>query len=129
MIKAGILFMALLMWGLGGADSPEVLPQGNAQRFDIAEYREIIDASQQGSSFGSVETEQEAIAVAEKVLAEKYAFPSDDKEPHEALLDEQNQVWLVQGAVWIEGCWGYRGVAHVLIQKDTGQILAVWYTI
>lgn len=47
-----------------------------------------------------------------------------DEKPYHVYYDSENAVWLVRGTL-PEGYVG--GTAHILFEKDTGKIIAVWH--
>jgi|GEM_PF-818592 len=74
---------------------------------------------------GFIDSPQTAKEKGVAVLKEIYGEETlKDEEPFGIAFDEKNQVWLIQGTLPdnMEG-----GVAHIIIQKSDGKVIAVWH--
>lgn len=62
---------------------------------------------------------------AEKVWVIVYGKETlKNEKPYQVYYDSENAVWLVKGTL-PDGYVG--GTAHILFEKETGKILAVWH--
>lgn len=94
------------------------------QSFSIEEYSEVIQEYSYDYSFGEITSASEAKKYAEKLWLELYGLDVICEKPYCVSFDPEADVWLVEGDI-PEGVFG--GVAKILIQKSTGNVIAVWH--
>jgi len=73
---------------------------------------------------GAVPDAETAREQAESVWVEVYGEQVKFDKPYQVFYDEKNCVWLVQGTLRSNM---HGGVANILIDNDTGKVLAVWH--
>ena len=102
--------------------------------FNLDDYSNMIDWYVENKYFpkenvpeslGFIDSPQVAKEKGVAVLKEIYGEESlKDEEPFTVAFDEKNQAWLIQGTLPdnMEG-----GVAHIIIQKSDGKVVAIWH--
>lgn len=93
--------------------------------FDLAEYESFIEEFPSGEAYGSAATARDALKIAEDVWRKTYGEDCVKHEkPHWVSYDAKNGVWLVHGSLPF---FMLGGTAYILIEKDSGKVLAVWH--
>lgn len=93
--------------------------------FDLNDYSDTIEKFK-SDKYVNKSTDAESVkAEAEKIWIEIYGDDIIDQRPYKVSFDDENKTWLVEGTIPknVDG-----GVAYILIEKDTGKVLAVWHT-
>lgn len=94
--------------------------------FDISEYSECIERFPSDRNVGPVDDAYTAREKARMVWAEMWGKEAVTRcRPHVVSYDPENEVWLVKGTL-PKGKLG--GVDYILIEKSTGDVIAVWGT-
>ena len=96
----------------------------DVKEFDLNDYQYYIDNFPSEENVGNITDEKDAIKKAEKIWIKLYGESIKKEKPYQLFYDEKNDVWLVQGTLQsnMKG-----GVANILIQNETGKVLAVWH--
>lgn len=97
---------------------------GKVGNFDIATYNKYIDKFPSEKILGPISDRKSAKEKAESLFREIYGDSIKSQKPYNVSFDEESQVWLVQGSLPKNYCGG---VAHILIRKSDGKVLAVWH--
>lgn len=95
-----------------------------SSEFSLDEYQSCVEKFSSQIVVGAVETEKEAIKIAEKIWTNTYGESVRFKKPYKVFYDADSDVWLVQGSLpfYMSG-----GIPHILIEKSKGKVLAVWH--
>lgn len=98
--------------------SPEV------KTFDVSEYQYYIDNFSSEDNLGFISDSKELLKKVEVIWIKQYGERIKNQKPYQVFYDEVNGVWLVHGTLRsnIKG-----GVANILVDNDTGKVLAVWH--
>ena len=120
-----VLFVLIIVILIGGVFM--IIIQNNApnvKAFDFNDYQYYIDNFPAEEIVGNIIDAKDAIKKAEKIWIELYGESIKKEKPYQVFYDENNGIWLVQGTLQsnMKG-----GVANILIQNETGKILAVWH--
>ena len=128
MVKRKVLFIFLLilfMTFIGGIlvviiknKSPEI------KTFEVSEYQYYIDNFSSEENVGSIIDAKDAIKKSEIIWIKLYGENIKKEKPFKVFYDAKSEIWLVQGTLR-SNMMG--GVANILIDNDTGKVLAVWH--
>ena len=128
MVKRKVLFIFLLvlfMTFIGGIlvviiknKSPEI------KTFDVSEYQYYIDNFPSEENLGFISDSKDLLKKVEVIWIKQYGERIKNQKPYQVFYDEANGIWLVQGTLR-SNMMG--GVAHILVNNDTGKVLAVWH--
>ena len=96
----------------------------NVKTFELNDYQYYIDCFPFEENVGNVIDAKDVIKKAENVWISLYGESVKKEKPYQVFYDKKNGVWLVRGSLRsnIKG-----GVANILIQNETGNIIAVWH--
>ena len=92
--------------------------------FSLRDYQTYIEQFPSDIIVGAVETENEAITIAEDIWTDVYGKNVQFKKPYKVFYDADSEVWLVQGSLPF---YQNGGVPYILIEKESGRVLAVWH--
>lgn len=98
--------------------------QSKVSTFSLKDYQQRIEQFPSEEKVGPIETAKEAKRSAEKIWLKTWGNDIKSKKPYKVYYDGENCAWLVCGTMPI-GMPG--GVPYIIIQKDTGVILALWH--
>ena len=128
MVKRKVLFIFLLvlfMAFIGGIlvviiknKSPEI------KTFEVSEYQYYIDNFSSEDHLGFISDAKDLLKKVEAIWIEKYGERIKNQKPYQVFYDEVNDVWLVHGTLRSNRMGG---VANILVDNDTGKVLAVWH--
>ena len=117
-----VLIIAILIGGVYMIIIQNKIP--NVKVFDFNDYQYYIDNFPSEENVGNIIDAKDAIKKAEKIWIKLYGKSIKKEKPYQVFYDENNGIWLVQGTLRsnMKG-----GVANILIQNETGKVLAVWH--
>ena len=92
--------------------------------FDVDDYQEFIDTFPSNECLGKISGKADAVKKAETVFIKIYGKQVKKERPYQIFYDEEAEVWLVQGSLPSNK---HGGVANIIIENDTGKVLAVWH--
>ena len=128
MVKRKVLFIFLLilfMTFIGGIlvviiknESPEI------KTFEVSEYQYYIDNFSSEDNLGFISDSKELLKKVEVIWIKQYGERIKNQKPYQVFYDEANGIWLVHGTLR-SNMMG--GVANILVDNDTGKVLAVWH--
>ena len=128
MVKRKVLYIFLLvlfMVFIGGIlaviiknKSPEI------KTFDVSEYQYYIDNFPSEENLGFISDSKDLLKKVEVIWIKQYGERIKNQKPYQVFYDEANGIWLVQGTLRSNMTGG---VAHILVNNDTGKVLAVWH--
>ena len=128
MVKRKVLFIFLLvlfMTFIGGIlvviiknKSPEI------KTFEVSEYQYYIDNFSSEANLGFISDSKDLLKKVEVIWIEQYGERIKNQKPYQVFYDEANGIWLVHGTLR-SNMMG--GVANILVDNDTGKVLAVWH--
>lgn len=128
MVKRKVLFIFLLVLFIafiGGIlvviiknKSPEI------KTFEVSEYQYYIDNFSSEDNLGFISDSKELLKKVEVIWIKQYGERIKDQKPYQVFYDEANGIWLVHGTLR-SNMMG--GVANILVDNDTGKVLAVWH--
>ena len=112
-LLAGVVLMKFL-----NAKTPVV------RDFEISDYQYYLDNFPSSKTLGPILNAEDAIKKAEKIWVEVYGLQVKREKPYQVFFDAKNEIWLVTGSLRF---YSAGGVANILIQRDTGSVLAIWH--
>ena len=117
-----VLIVAILIGGVCMIIIQNKTP--NVKGFEFNDYQYYVDSFPSEENVGNIIDAKDAIKKAEKIWIKLYGESIKKEKPYQVFYDENNGIWLVQGTLRsnMKG-----GVANILIQNETGKILAVWH--
>lgn len=128
-ILSGIAVIVLITVILGQCALAKVRP------FELSEQEDLLQWYEESSlrenhpfltePVGPIENAKTAKKVAEDVWLQIYGETAKDQKPYEVYYDEENSVWCVCGTASIFESETTDGVVMILLQAETGEILAV----
>ena len=128
MVKRKVLFIFLLilfMTFIGGIlvviiknESPEI------KTFEVSEYQYYIDNFSSEDNLGFISDSKELLKKVEVIWIKQYGERIKNQKPYQVFYDEANGIWLVHGTLRSNMLGG---VANILVDNDTGKVLAVWH--
>ena len=92
--------------------------------FDVDDYQEFIDIFPSNECLGKLSGKTDAVKKAEIILVKIYGKQVKKERPYQIFYDEEAGVWLVQGSLPSNM---HGGVAKIIIENNTGKVLAVWH--
>ena len=97
----------------------------HVKNFELNEYQWVIDTFPSEKNVGSITDANDAIQKAQVIWIEIYGEDVKEQKPYQVSYDDQNAVWLVEGT--LKGRRQKGGVAKILIEGQSGDVLAVWH--
>ena len=94
------------------------------ENFKSSDYQYYIDNFSSEENVGSIIDAKDAIKKAEIIWIKLYGENIKKEKPFKVFYDAKSEIWLVQGTLR-SNMMG--GVANILIDNDTGKVLAVWH--
>jgi len=94
------------------------------ENFKSSDYRYYIDNFSSEENVGSIIDAKDAIKKSEIIWIKLYGENIKKEKPFKVFYDAKSEIWLVQGTLR-SNMMG--GVANILIDNDTGKVLAVWH--
>ena len=96
----------------------------------IYHYENYFPLEKKSEALGFIDSAKTAKNKAEMVWIEIYGKSIKRQKPYQVFFDETNEVWLITGSFpmperLFKSFKG--GVAHILIQKSDGKVLAIWH--
>ena len=98
--------------------SPEI------KSFEVSEYQYYIDNFSSEDNLGFISDSKELLKKVEVIWIKQYGERIKNQKPYQVFYDEANGIWLVHGTLR-SNMMG--GVANILVDNDTGKVLAVWH--
>ena len=92
--------------------------------FKSSDYQYYIDNFSSEENVGSIIDAKDAIKKSEIIWIKLYGENIKKEKPFKVFYDAKSEIWLVQGTLR-SNMMG--GVANILIDNDTGKVLAVWH--
>lgn len=113
-----ILFISGILMLVIQNKAPEV------KAFEVSDYQNCIDNFSSEETVGSISGAKDAVAKAEIIWVKTFGARVKKEKPYQVSYDAEKEVWLIQGSLpsGVEG-----GVANILIENRTGNVLAVWH--
>lgn len=120
-----ILVLVLFITFIGGIfvviiknESPSI------KTFEVSEYQYYIENFSSEDNLGVISNSKDLLKKVEVIWIKKYGERIKNQKPYQVFYDEKNGVWLVQGMLR-PNMMG--GVANILVDNDSGEVLAVWH--
>lgn len=98
--------------------SPEI------KTFGVSEYQYYIDNFSSEDNLGFISDSEDLLKKVEVIWTKQYGEHIKTQKPYQVFYDEANGVWLVHGTLRSNMTGG---VAYILIDNDTGKVLALWH--
>ena len=123
--KNVLLLLLILVIFIGGVfmvivqNKPPVV-----ENFKSSDYQYYIDNFPSEENVGSIIDAKDAIKKSEIIWIKLYGENIKKEKPFKVFYDAKSEIWLVQGTLR-SNMMG--GVANILIDNDTGKVLAVWH--
>ncbi len=93
--------------------------------FDLGDYRTQAEQFASDRNVGAISDTEDLLKKAEEVWVEIYGESVRDEKPYQIAWDEASGVWKLSGTLHPRFALG--GTAQILIENDTGRVLAVWH--
>lgn len=94
------------------------------ENFKSSDYQYYIDNFSSEENVGSIIDAKDAIKKSEIIWIKLYGENIKKEKPFKVFYDAESEIWLVRGTLR-SNMMG--GVANILIDNDTGKVLAVWH--
>lgn len=92
--------------------------------FKLIDYQYYIENFASEENVGSIANSKDAIRKAEAIWIKLYGDSIKKEKPYQLFYDSENGVWLIRGTLKSNK---KGGVASILIEGSTGNVLAVWH--
>ncbi len=102
----------------------EVSEPSDIKTFEVSEYQYYMENFSSEETLGVISDEKDLLKKVEVIWIDKYGEHIKNEKPYQLFYDEKNDVWLVQGTMPYNVMGG---VANILVENDTGKVLAVWH--
>ena len=96
----------------------------NVKAFEFNDYQYYIDNFSSEENVGSIIDAKDAIKKSEIIWIKLYGENIKKEKPFKVFYDAKSEIWLVQGTLR-SNMMG--GVANILVDNDTGNVLACWH--
>lgn len=109
----GVAFIAIIK-----NKSPDI------KSFDVNEYQYYINNFSVEDNLGLITDSKDLLKKVEAIWIKTYGRHVKNQKPYKIFYDKENSVWLVHGTLQsnISG-----GVAYILVDNNTGDVLAIWH--
>ena len=127
MIKKKNVFLLLLILVIFIGGVFMVIVQNKSpvvENFKSSDYQYYIDNFSSEENVGSIIDAKDAIKKSEIIWIKLYGENIKKEKPFKVFYDAKSEIWLVRGTLR-SNMMG--GVANILIDNDTGKVLAVWH--
>ena len=127
MIRKKNVFLLLLILVIVSGGVFLVIVQNKSpvvENFKSSDYQYYIDNFSSEENVGSIIDSKDAIKKSEIIWIKLYGENIKKEKPFKVFYDAKSKIWLVQGTLR-SNMMG--GVANILIDNDTGKVLAVWH--
>ena len=94
------------------------------KEFDVNEYLFFIESFPSNETIGNTSNLGDVIAQVEEIWVELYGESVKNEKPYEVFYDADKGVWLIRGSL---PAHRLGGVANLLLDKRSGEVLAVWH--
>ena len=91
--------------------------------FRIGDYQDYLEYSST-DNLGPIEDVDDLLKKVETTWISKYGESIKKETPYVVLYDEESKVWLVHGSLRSNNMGG---VAYILVDDSTGNVLAMWH--
>ena len=91
--------------------------------FRIGDYQDYLEYSST-DNLGPIENVDDLLKKVETTWISKYGECIKKETPYVVLYDEESKVWLVHGSLRSNN---KGGVAYILVDDSTGNVLAMWH--
>ncbi len=122
--KALSLFLLVLFTAFVGGVLVVVNKAPEVRAFEVSEYQYYIDNFPSEDNLGVISDSKDLLKKAEGIWIKKYGERIKNQKPYQVFYDEAKGIWLVQGTLRSDRMGG---VANILVDNDTGKVLAVWH--
>ena len=92
--------------------------------FDVSEYQSYIESCSSEENLGNISDSKDLLKKVEAIWIKKYGERIKKQKPYQVFYDKDNDIWLVSGTLRFHVMGG---VAHILVEDDTGKVLAIWH--
>ena len=116
-----VLFIAFGAWTLVVVNRNK-LPETKV--FDVSDYQYYIDKFPSKDSLGGISDSKDLLKKVEVIWINKYGERIKKQKPYQVFYDKANGIWLVQGTLRSNMTGG---VANILVDNNTGRVLALWH--
>ena len=96
-----------------------------SKEFNVSDYQYYIDNFSSNEILGTIVDSEDVIKKAETTWIKVYGKSVKSQRPYQVFYDENNKVWLIRGSFKSNKRKG--GVANIIIQNDSGKVLAIWH--
>ena len=123
--RKGLFIFVLFVAFIGGVFMMVVQNESpNVKTFEVSEYQYYMENCPSEENLGSISNTKDLLKKVEAIWIKKYGERIKKEKPYQVFYDEKNGIWLVQGTLR-PSMMG--GVANILVENDTGKVLAVWH--
>ena len=122
LVVAIVILVACIVGGVFMIIIKNKSPQ--IKTFNLSEYLYFIDNFSSEDCLGSIFDSKELLKKVESIWIKKFGERVKAEKPYQIFYDEQNGVWLVQGTLPADMMGG---VANIIVENNTGKVLALWH--
>ena len=120
----GLLAFIMLIFIIGLTMTITHNKSPNVQNFECSDYQYYIDHFPAEENIGETSDLKKLLNNVETLWIKEYGKRIKEQKPYQIYYDSDNDVLLFRGTL---NTHNKGGVAHMLIKKSTGDVLAVWH--
>lgn len=96
--------------------------------FKLEDYRHLLEQFPREEVIGEIRDIDMLVEETEKIWSRIYDCDLEEHQPYKISYDSENKVYLVEGS-FKEPTLGttFGGVPYMLVEQETGKVLAVWH--
>ena len=98
-----------------------------AGHFKLSDYEDQLDLFPREENFGPITDIETLLEKTETLWVEVYGRNVKNEKPYLVYFDKEASAWLVQGTFHNPNGNKKGGVANMLVDHETGDVLAVWH--
>ena len=106
------------------SQSNETMYDEIVKSFDLIDYQDYIDNFSSDKNIDIGNDIKIMLEKVENIWVQEYGDDVKKQKPYEVFYDETSKVWLVRGTLPSDTVGG---VANILVDNDTGKVLAIWH--
>lgn len=93
--------------------------------FSLSDYQYYVENFSSDEKFDNASDIKKVMEEAEMLWKKLYGESVKYEKPYRVFYDSQNDIWLIQTSLK-SSLMG--GVSNILVQRSTGNVLAIWHT-
>ena len=106
------------------SQSNETMYDEIVKSFNLIDYQDYIDNFSSDKNIDIGNDIKIMLEKVENIWIQEYGDDVKKQKPYEVFYDETSKVWLIRGTLPSDTVGG---VANILVDNDTGKVLAIWH--